>query len=102
MHFLNRREFLQDSTLFSAALAAARAIEAPALAVEAAKKAGPNDQLRVAVVGVRNRGLDHVKGFAGKHNCIVATGSSRFSPIFSDLPGLPWCPERVLNKGEVR
>lgn len=73
MRFFNRREFLQDSTLFAAALAAARSSKVPLFAAEAAKKAGGSDQLRVAVVGVRGRGREHVNGFAGKHNCVVAT-----------------------------
>ncbi|MFQ3593507.1 MAG: Gfo/Idh/MocA family oxidoreductase [Gemmataceae bacterium] len=30
-----------------------------------------SDKLRVAVVGVKGRGLDHISGFAGRHNCEV-------------------------------
>ena len=29
------------------------------------------DKLRVAVVGVKGRGMDHVSGFAGRHNCEI-------------------------------
>lgn len=32
-----------------------------------------NDTLRVAIIGVRGRGMDHVKGFAGNFNCQVVT-----------------------------
>lgn len=72
MRSINRRDFLQDSTL--AALAAAGlATETRAIEKTAAKKGQPNDQLRVAVVGVNGRGQEHVRGFAGRHNCLVTT-----------------------------
>src|SRR5262249_18354094 len=31
------------------------------------------EKLRVAVVGVRGRGMSHVGGFAGNNNCVVTT-----------------------------
>jgi predicted dehydrogenase len=71
MRFLNRRQFLQDSAALAAAMAAGGSLPMPAAAPEG--KRDVNDQLRVAVVGVRSRGKDHVKGFAGKHNCVVTT-----------------------------
>src|SRR5262249_28585337 len=40
---------------------------------KSAKKGEANDQLHVAVIGVRGRGQSHVGGFAGRHNCIVTT-----------------------------
>jgi predicted dehydrogenase len=74
MSSINRREFLYDSAALSAVLAGfggliSRADEE----TKPAQKGGANEQLRVAVVGVNGRGKDHVTGFAGKHNCIVAT-----------------------------
>jgi predicted dehydrogenase len=76
MRFLNRRDFLNDSAIL-AALAGAGMAGDSLWAAEAepkpAKKAGPNDQLRVAIIGVHGRGNNHVGGFAGKNNCIVAT-----------------------------
>lgn len=75
MHSTNRRNFLRDSTLFAAAVAATgtgRAAEKEAK--EAAKAPGKADQtLRVAVIGVHGRGKEHLHGFAGKHGCEVAT-----------------------------
>src|SRR3954462_12041458 len=73
MSLMNRRDFLQDSALFSASLAALGSTRSPLLAAEKAAQGDVNDQLRVAVVGVKGRGRDHLGGFAGKHNCVVTT-----------------------------
>jgi predicted dehydrogenase len=73
MNFLNRREFLQDSTALAAILAGGGTFAAAAEEAKAAKKGDANDQLHVAVIGANGRGKDHVKGFAGKHNCVVTT-----------------------------
>jgi predicted dehydrogenase len=74
MRSINRREFLQDSAV-AAALAGAGLLGSRTLAAEPEKtaKGDVNSQLRVAVVGVHGRGVEHVKGFAGKHDCIVTT-----------------------------
>src|SRR5689334_19807042 len=69
---LNRRQFLSESVLFAAAAAAAA--KAPVLAFEEKPaKVEAADRLRVAVVGVRGRGMSHVGGFAGKNGCVVTT-----------------------------
>jgi predicted dehydrogenase len=71
MHSISRRDFIHESALWSAALAAVGGLKAPLLAGE--ETAGDvNGQLRVAVIGLKGRGRDHLSGFAGKHNCIVA------------------------------
>lgn len=58
MRTLSRRRVLQQSAAGVAGLAAlANARPAPARAV------GPNEEIRVAVCGVRGRGMDHVEGF---------------------------------------
>src|SRR5262245_50670319 len=69
----SRRDFLHDSTLLTAALAAVGATSASVHAEdkEETKKIQPNDQLRVAIVGVNGRGMDHVGGIAGKHNTLI-------------------------------
>lgn len=68
----SRREFLERSALLSAAVAAGtpftRALGAPET-----KAGSANDRLRVAVVGVRGRGMSHVGGFNGKNNCEITT-----------------------------
>jgi predicted dehydrogenase len=63
-----RREFLENS-LFAAAAAsmAGGGLIRPAHAEE--KAAGPNDRLRVAVLGVNGRGGDHLRGFIGLSDC---------------------------------
>jgi len=73
MRDLTRRQFLQDSAVFAAAAAALSGYRETLAAADVPAPKGPNEQLRVAVIGVRGRGRDHVGGFAGKHNCVVAT-----------------------------
>jgi predicted dehydrogenase len=74
---LTRRDFLQDSAFVAAALAAAssvdplQAAEERAAKARAARKGPASERLRVAVVGVHGRGVDHVHGFANRHNCEV-------------------------------
>ena len=69
MRPVDRRRFLHDSAALAAAIAAlplgtsrARNVENDAPADT--KPAGPNDVLRVAVVGVHGRGMDHIEGFS--------------------------------------
>lgn len=69
----DRRSFLQQSAAIAAATAALKGL--PTFAVEPApsKKYGPMDKLRVAVVGVRGRGMSHVGGFNGVNGCEIVT-----------------------------
>jgi predicted dehydrogenase len=68
---IDRRLFLDHAALLGVTatlLGNSRASRAE----EATKaRAKASDTLRVAVVGVRGRGMDHVNGFAGRHNCVV-------------------------------
>lgn len=74
MNGMNRRDFLQNSAALAAAVAAAGLDRMPLAAAEAAAKKGDaTDQLRIACIGVHGQGKSHVSGYAGKHNCIVAT-----------------------------
>jgi predicted dehydrogenase len=67
MRAIDRRHFLQETAVISglAALGAganvARSEEEPAAP---ARKVGPNDAIRVAVIGVNGRGLEHIAGYA--------------------------------------
>jgi predicted dehydrogenase len=74
MHSISRRDFLNDTAFLSAALAgiSAGGLWAEEAKTARAKKAG-QDVIRVACIGVRGRGRDHVNGFAGKHGCVVTT-----------------------------
>jgi predicted dehydrogenase len=72
MSSLTRRDFLQDSAIL-AALAGTGAAGSVFAAEKASKQGAASDRLRVACVGVRSRGLNHVQGFANRHNCVVTT-----------------------------
>src|SRR5262249_43017643 len=73
MRSINRRDFLRDSALLSAALAGTASVGSQVEAAPAAARKANGDTLRVAVVGVRGRGMSHVSGFANRHGCIVTT-----------------------------
>ena len=71
---LNRREFLSQSAVISAALAALGPTDfLHADEPKPAARRGANDTLRVAIVGVRGRGMSHVGGFNDKHGCEIVT-----------------------------
>jgi hypothetical protein len=70
----NRRQFLQQSAAISAAMAALDPSDyLRAEPQSAARRVGPNDTLRVAVVGVKGRGMSHVGGFNNNHGCEIVT-----------------------------
>ncbi len=73
MHWMSRREFLHESALWSAALAAVSQMKTPEVEAAQEKAGDANSQLRVAVIGVKGRGREHLSGFAGKNGCIVTT-----------------------------
>ena len=59
-----RREFLENSMFAAAAAVAAGSATLPRLrAAEEKKAAGPNDVLRVAVLGVNGRGGEHLRSY---------------------------------------
>jgi predicted dehydrogenase len=66
---LSRREFLERS--MASAVAASLPATA-ALAAPSPNRAGANDILRIAVCGVKGRGLSHVGGWAGMKDVQVA------------------------------
>lgn len=70
----NRREFLERGAILAAAVAATSKSMPVAMAKdEATKKGSANDRIRVAVVGVKGRGMSHVTGFGPKNNCEIVT-----------------------------
>ncbi len=76
MPSMNRRDFMYDTAWLAAAVAAAgTASDADGAAAPSAPARAGNalDRLRVAVVGVRGRGMSHVEGFSKRHNCEVTT-----------------------------
>jgi predicted dehydrogenase len=71
---INRRQFLHESALLASAAATLNAVGARADEAPADNNKGPaSEKLRVAVVGVRGRGMSHVHGFAKKNNCVITT-----------------------------
>ena len=77
----DRRDFLKNSAAMSAAFAGLTAEgnrlkaaddKAPETSGNV-KKTSPNDVLRVAVIGVRGRGMDHVGGFLRQSDCRITT-----------------------------
>ncbi len=64
---MDRRRFLQDSAALTAALsgltAATNAHAQEKNEKNESKKASPNDVLRIAVIGVRGRGMEHIQGY---------------------------------------
>ncbi|MDB5386522.1 MAG: hypothetical protein JWM11_2168 [Planctomycetaceae bacterium] len=69
MHFLSRRQFLEDSMLATAALAAT---VSPQLIYAEDKPTGsPNNKVRVAVLGCRIRGKQHVAELARVPDCEI-------------------------------
>jgi predicted dehydrogenase len=70
---ISRRRFLEDSLFAAAAAAAASSTRfARAADEKAIKKVAPSDLIRVAVIGVNGRGMNHVTGFSKNENAIVA------------------------------
>jgi predicted dehydrogenase len=70
--FLNRRKFLQDSTLFAAAgVFANQTSEAAPLPT--LRKVGANDRIRVACIGYNGQGRTHLRSFASLPDTIVTT-----------------------------
>ncbi len=81
MSAIDRRRFLKNSAALAASLSAfevaatrARAEDQIAERKEdGAKKAGPNDQIRVAVIGVRGRGMEHVHSYLKLKDARITT-----------------------------
>jgi predicted dehydrogenase len=72
MRSISRRDFLHDSTLFAAALAATSGVRAEEKA-PAKNVPAPDQTLRIAVIGVHGRGKDHVRALAGRPGCVITT-----------------------------
>jgi predicted dehydrogenase len=64
-----RREFLEDSLLVAAAMAALPA--GKLLGQEQKQSSSPNEKLSVAVIGVNGRGKEHLEAYAGRKDTEV-------------------------------
>jgi len=73
MRSFTRRQFLEQSLLAATAAATAPlAAEAQSPARQEGAPVSPNEKIRIAVIGVRGRGMDHVNGFASMPDVTVA------------------------------
>lgn len=75
MRKFTRRELLEDALFASTAAALAAGAGQNAWAEEPKRTGrviGPNDQIRIAVIGVRGRGHDHLSGYAKMPDVTVA------------------------------
>jgi predicted dehydrogenase len=76
MSLLDRRHFLQNSAALAASLSVLEATSTrPAVAEDepSDKKAGPNDVVRIAMIGVRSRGMEHIQGYSKLSNAKITT-----------------------------
>ena len=105
MHFLDRRDFFKATATAAGAFAGASLLDLAAQ--EPAAPRGANERLNVAVVGVGGRGGDHVRGFAGRNNCVVthvcdadsarAMLSAHVRPLVDRLMSAWNCDRRALR-----
>lgn len=75
MDQLHRRDFLLGTGRLGAALAGVSLFKGSTEAAQdpaATGRGKPNERLNIAVIGVRGQGLGHVRGYAGRHNCVVS------------------------------
>lgn len=74
MQKLSRRLFLQESLLASTAVSigGSSLLAADTPAEKPKQSTSANEKLSVAVVGVRSRGAQHAKAFAGRDDCFVS------------------------------
>ncbi|GAC1466495.1 MAG: Gfo/Idh/MocA family oxidoreductase [Isosphaeraceae bacterium] len=77
MRHTDRRQFLHETATIAAGVAALqagtlRAGEEAAPGKET-RKAGPNDTVRMAIIGVRGRGMEHIGGLLGLHDARITT-----------------------------
>jgi predicted dehydrogenase len=76
---IDRRQFLQNSAALAASLSAFEASASASRAADdapkpaEAKKVSPNDQIRVAVIGVKGRGMEHVGSYLKQSDARIVT-----------------------------
>src|SRR5262245_54076285 len=95
MRSISRRQFLNESALWSAALAALQGTKAEAQQAQNPPVRDANAELRVAVIGIKGRGRDHLSGFAGRNGCVV-THICDCDTAFTDAA------TRIVEKGQGR
>ncbi len=83
MERLSRRRLLEDSVLALGTMSIATMAETSARS-QAGRKAGPNDRIRVAIVGVHGQGRSHVRAYAAMNDvdivAICDADTATFAP----------------------
>lgn len=69
---ITRRRLFEDSLLTAAALAAARSAGTSWAQEPSGRKTGPNDTIRIAVLGVHGQGMSHVRAYLSMKDVQVA------------------------------
>ncbi|MGQ9699260.1 MAG: Gfo/Idh/MocA family protein [Armatimonadota bacterium] len=80
---ISRRRLFEDSVLAAAALAAARCVPRSWAEESPTRKTGPNDTIRIAVLGVHGQGMNHVKAYIGMKDVQVAAICDPDSNLFA-------------------
>src|SRR5262249_40867860 len=74
---VDRRQFFQDTAALAASISALQATAARGAdetsPATKGKKAGPNDAVRLAVIGVRGRGMEHIREFTDLPDARITT-----------------------------
>jgi len=97
-----------EDALFAATLAATAGFSRESWAAEpkSSRVIGPNDQIRIAVIGVKGRGRDHVNGYVKMPDVTIATlcdvDTSVFGPALKQIQdaGKP-APQTVQDLRKV-
>ena len=107
---VSRRDFVETAFAMAAAALAA-APQAPRAAEPASSPAGPNDRLRVAVIGANGRGGEHIGQWAGMSDAELAVicdcdpgVAGRYEEKFKDAPRKPEYVQdirRVLDRKDI-
>lgn len=106
---VSRRDFVE--TAFAMAAAAVAAAPQAVRAEPASSPAGPNDRLRVAVIGANGRGGEHIGQWAGMSDAELAVicdcdpgVAGRYEEKFKDAPRKPEYVQdirRVLDRNDI-
>jgi len=96
MRKLTRRELLEDALIAATFAATAGSLQGLARAAEppSRRTIGPNDQIRVAVIGVRGRGKDHIKGYLPMNDVSIVALCD------TDLSQIPAAAKLITDKGK--
>jgi hypothetical protein len=106
-----RRDFLEHALATAAVSLSAAPLVPTHAAEEASRSIGPNDRLRVAVIGTNSRGGSHIAGWLGNPVTDLAVicdcdpaAAAKYGKRFSDLPRKPEFEQdyrRLLDRKDI-